>query len=239
MRVDRRLILGGIAVLLALVLAWQLGGGGSEKESVSPVPPPQPSPAAAAPPMSPPAPAIPAASPEGLRLFGVTGSGAIIGTGDGRQRLVRLQSDARPGLRLERIAVDHVVLWSTTGEFRLDFTGVSAAESRPAAGAAPSGPPGEAAVRADVLRYQLAFEPRRAANGRTNSHILRPGQNLPALERAGLRPGDVVLRVNDSEFDSERLMDLAWTIANADQVSFDIERNGQPMRLSAPGGRAH
>lgn len=236
MRADRRLILGGVAALLALVLAWQLLGGGGEVDPAPVVVPPQPAPVAVAPSTPPPAPTMPAVSPEGLRLFGVTGSGAIIGTADGRQRLVRLARDVLPGLSLERVAADHAVLRSATGEFRLDFTGVSTAASGPATGALPTG---EAAIRADVLRYQLAFEPRRAANGRTNSHILRPGQNLPALERAGLRPGDVVLRVNDSEFDSERMMDLAWTIANADQVNFDIERNGRPMRLSAPGGRSH
>lgn len=237
MRADRRLILGGIAVLLALVLAWQLLGRGGGPEP-APVTPPPPAPVAAAPSEPPQSPAAPAASPEGLRLFGVTGSGAIIGTADGRQRLVRLQSDVLPGLKLERVGVDHAVLRSAASEFRLDFTGVSAAGEASAVATATSGPSGEAAIRADVLRYQLAFEPRRAANGRINSHILRPGQNLPALERAGLRPGDVVLRVNDSEFDSERVMDLAWTIANADRVNFDIERNGQPMRLSAPGGRS-
>lgn len=239
MRADRRLILGGIAVFLTLVLAWQLLGRGGEPEPAPSAPPPPPAPVAAAPPEPPPAPAAPVASPEGLRLFGVTGSGAIIGTADGRQRLVRLQSDVFPGLRLERVGVDHAVLRSATGEFRLDFTGVSAAGGAPGAAAAPSGPPNEAAIRADVLRYQFAFEPRRGAGGRVNSHVLRPGRIPPVLARAGLQPGDVVLRVNDTEFDQERMMDLAWTIANADQMVFEIERNGQPMRLVTPGGRPH
>lgn len=235
MRVDRRLILGGVAILLALVLAVQLWSGGE--------PAPEPVPVAA-PPVAPPPPvatatppAAPAVSPEGLRLFGVTGAGAIIGMPDGRQRLVMLGREVLPGLRLEVVRVDHAMLKSPAGDYRLDFTGVTAATPSAPAPAPASGPASEAAIRADVRRYQLGLEPRQAG-GRITSHVVRPGQDLPVLRRAGLQPGDVILRVNDSEFDQERMMELAWTIANTDQVVFEIERNGQRMRLATQGGQA-
>lgn len=235
MRVDRRLILGGIAILLVLVLAVQLWSG----DSAPPVPPPTSSPPPVPPPpvTAAPPPTAPAASPEGLRLFGVTGAGAIIGMADGRQRLVMMGRDVLPGLRLEAVRVDHALLKSSAGEYRIDFTGVTAATLAVQASAPASGPPSEAAVRADVRRYQLGLEPRQAG-GRITSHVLRPGQNLPVLQRAGLQPGDIILRVNDSEFDQERMMELAWTVANADQVVFEIERNGQRMRLATQGGQA-
>ena len=59
-----------------------------------------------------------------------------------------------------------------------------------------------------------------------------PGASLPLLERAGLRPGDVIVRVNGSQFDQERLEELAWTLANSDAVTFEIERDGRPQRLA-------
>lgn len=236
MRADRRLILGGVALLLALVLAAQVWRGGEAAPEPAHVPAP---PAAPLPPVAAaPAPsAAPVASPEGLRLFGVTGAGAIIGMPDGRQRLVRLGRDVLPGLRLETVRVDHALLKSSAGDYRLDFTGVTAATpAAPAAAPVASGPANEAAIRADVRRYQLGLEPRQVG-GRITSHVVRPGQNLPVLQRAGLQPGDVILRVNDSEFDQERMMELAWTIANTDQVVFEIERNGQRMRLATRGGQ--
>lgn len=238
MRVDRRLILGGLALLLALVFAVQLWGGGNVPPTPQTVAPPSPPPIAAAPaPASPPA--APAASPEGLRLFGVTGAGAIIGTPDGRQRLVMLGRDVLPGLRLETVRVDHALLKSSAGDYRLDFTGITAAAAAPAAAslAPAAGAIDEAAVRADVRRYQLGLEPRQVG-GRITSHVLRPGQTLPVLQRAGLQPGDVILQVNGSEFDQERMTDLAWTIANSDRVVFEIERGGQRLQLATRGGQA-
>ncbi|MDQ8755208.1 hypothetical protein RCO27_03100 [Sphingosinicella sp. LHD-64] len=218
-----------------LVLAYLLLAGGDEPPPAPTPPPPAPA-AVPTPPSAPAPPLAPVSSPEGLRLFGVTGAGAIIGGADGRQRLIRLGRDVLPGLRLEAVRVDHALLKSAAGGFRLDFTGVTAT----APAAAPSAAPGavdEAAVRADVQRYLLAFEPRRVGT-RVTSHALKAGQTLPVLQRAGLRAGDVVLRVNDSEFDQERLMDLAWTIANSDRVVFEVERGGQRMSLAAEGAQS-
>lgn len=235
MRSEWRLpALGGAAILLLLALGYQLSG--------DPAAPPQPDmPVTPAPqPPLPPAPAPPAApppaSPDGLRLHGVTGAGAIIAAADGRQRLVAIGRDVLPGLRLEQVRLDHALLRSSTGAFRLDFTGVAASgDGAPAAAA--SGTPLEAAIREDGVRYRLAFSPRESG-GRISSHVLRSGQALPVLERAGLRPGDVILRVNDSEFDQERMMELARTVATSDRIVFEIERDGRPLRLEAPGGMA-
>jgi general secretion pathway protein C len=227
----RLLILGGIAGLLVLVLAYMMLAG-PEVPPATPSPPPPPPPVAAAPPPAPP-PVAPAASPEGLRLHGVTGAGAIIAMPDGNQRLVRLGRDVLPGLKLEQVRLDHALLRSAAGAFRLDFTGVTAAGA-PAVPVQPAAAD-EAAQREETLRYRLGLEPRRVGE-RIASHVVRPGANLPVLQRAGLRPGDVILRVNGSQLDEERLAELAWTIANSERVEFEIERDGRPMRLATNGG---
>lgn len=235
MRADRRVVLGGIAALLLAVLLYQLLAGPTaapapEAPPIAQPPPPPPSPAATqAPPPS------QAATPEGLRLHGLTGAGAIIGMPDGRQRLVRLGADVLPGLRLDQVRVDHALLKSAAGEFRLDFTGVAAAQ--PANGTAPAATTTiEAAVRDDTLRYRLGLEPRRV-NGQVMSHVLRPGQNLPVLQRAGLRPGDVILSVNGNLLNEEQVMELAWNIAQSERVVFEIERDGRRMQLATEGGQ--
>ena len=231
---DRRaLFAGGAIASLLLLLYLSLRG-----EAPGAALPPQPAP----PPLATPAPAepqaavAPTATPEGLRLHGITGAGAIIAMADGRQRLVTVGREVLPGLVLAENHPDHVVLRSGTSEFRLDFTGASAAGGAPASTPAQAGPASEAAIRAETLNYRLGLAPRRSG-GRVTGHVVRAGARLPALERAGLQAGDVILRVDGSEFDQERMLELPWTIAQSGQVTFEIERGGRPMRLTLEGGQ--
>jgi len=225
---DRRTLLAGVVLALLLVLYLMTRG-----ESPT-VPPPQPAPPPTPPPAvdTPEAAAVPAAAPEGLKLHGITGAGAIIALADGRQRLVAVGREVLPGLVLAENRPDHVLLRSGASEFRLDFTGASA----PGGALAParSDAASEAAIRAEALTYRLGLAPRWTGE-RVTGHVVRPGARLPALERAGLRPGDAILRVNGSEFDQERMLELPWTIAQSERVTFEIERGGRPMRLTLEG----
>lgn len=215
-----------MAALLALYLL--LGGGDGEPRPASPVPPP---PAATSPmTVAPSPPAAQTASPQGLRLYGVAGAGAIIALPDGGQRLIALGRDVLPGLTLVSVGVDHAMLRSSAGTYRLGFDGVTAGRGGPAAPGQPQG--SEAALRDETLRYRLSLAPV-ASDGRVTGHVVRPGASLPALERAGLRPGDVIRRVNGSVFNAEQLEELAWTLANSGDVRFDIVRDGQPLQLAA------
>jgi type II secretory pathway component PulC len=83
----------------------------------------------------------------------------------------------------------------------------------------------EAAVLSHILKPVMA-------NGRIGGYALRPGETLPQLSRAGLRPGDVITRVNGSELDEERMSELAWQMGNSAKTEFDFIRNGQRMRSS-------
>ena len=131
---DRRLLIGGGAVIGLLVLYLLFGGGGCE--APAPVAPPAPPPQPAAPPVAPVASAPPRRlpSPEGLRLYGLTGMGAIIGPAGGGQRLVAVGREVIPGLLLAAVRIDHAILRSSSGDYRLGFDGVTGA-----AGAAPPG----------------------------------------------------------------------------------------------------
>lgn len=223
------MVWGGAAIAI-LILYLFMRGDGSEPSSVELVQPEAqivaPPPVIASPPM---VAAAPVADLSQLRLYGVLGSGAVIGMADGTQRFVAIGRDVVPGVTLRRVEVHHAVLATGSGEVRLGFDGVAQPQAAPAAAAAPA----DAAQREEGLRYRVGLAPR-VAGGRVNGYTVRPGASLPALERAGIRPGDVILRVNGSQFDEERLSELAWQIANSDHVEFEVERGGRPMRMALP-----
>lgn len=221
------LAIGGGVILLLLI--YLVVGPARNKDSapasVSAPPATAPVPAAPPGPLAAPAVAPPAASPQGLVLRGVAGSGAIIGYPDGSQRLVAIGREALPGLTLIAVRPNEAVLRGGGAEYRLGFTG---AEAAPAAVDAPAATP-EAAWRRDTQRYLLGMAPRQV-NGRISGYTLRGGASFPALAAAGLRPGDLLLTVNGSELDQERLMDLAATLANSSRTIIEYERGGRRMR---------
>ena len=232
---DRRALTGGglvIAVLLAYLLFWR----------GDPAPPPVQTPptqavTSTAPPVPQAPPAPPPADASQLRLYGVMGGGAVIGLADGSQRYVPLGREVLPGLTLKRLEVHHAVLDSGGTEIRLGFDGVADAPGAAVAeppGQAAQTPAGEAALRQETQRYRLGLAPRRQ-NGRVIGFTVRPGAELPALARAGIQPGDVILSVNGSTLNEEQLLELAWTIANSNRAEFEVERGGRRLRLSVRG----
>jgi hypothetical protein len=227
----RRLYLIIAAGFVLVLITWWLTLGADE--GVAPPAPvaatPPPAPVAAAP--AQPAPSAPAVTPEGLRLFGLTGSGAIIGLPDGSQRLVRIGREVMPGLTLAEIRQHSALLRSAAGEFQLDFQGIAAASRQPVAAPQATASASEDQLREETLRYRLGLEPNRAG-GRVVGFTIRPGANLPALQRAGLRSGDRIVSVNGSQLDEERMLELAWTIANSDRTEFEFERGGRRSRVA-------
>lgn len=222
---DKRALSGGglvIVVLLAYLL-WP--------EAEPPPAPAQPPPVAPAPVAvvsAPPPPAAPTVDVSQLRLFGVMASGAVIGMADGSQRFVPVGREIVPGVALLRVELHHAVLATAAGEVRLGFDGVAPAASVVAAA------PAELGRSDETLRYRLGLAPR-MVGGRVSGFTMRAGADLPGLARAGIRPGDVILRVNGSALDEERREELAWQIANSGHVEFEIERGGRPLRLTLQG----
>jgi general secretion pathway protein C len=253
---DKRALIGG-AVVVTAVLAYLLWpSGAANQSSVELVAAdqrkgPAPSAAPAIPvqtvPVPPPA-APPAAVPEGLVLTGVTGSGAIFGFADGNQRYVARGREIAPGLKLQGVALRHVILAGGATSYRLGFGGAAVPIQAPAVAAPLVGGPApqlvvpgagrnalggpmitQAAQQQTVRQYLSGLEPRRSRD-RVTGWTVKPGAELAAMQQAGLQPGDVLLTVNgEAVSDQEQVAGLPQQIANSHRVEFGFERNGQRM----------
>lgn len=219
----RRLLLAAGLLLIPVLLFLLLRGGPPPPAPTPPPAPPAPQPLAPAPPA--PAPA-PAPDLSGLTLHGLLASGAIVGFADGSQRLVLIGREALSGLTLRRIEQAEAVFASPAGEIRLGFDGPTQASA--------SGAPARTSPRDESLPYRLGLAPRRTG-GRVTGFTVRPNASLPALERAGIRPGDVIVAVNGSAFDEERMLELPWQIANSTRTLFEVERGGRRVSMALEG----
>ena len=231
-RVALAVRLGGFVAAVLASYTWL---------SASPaVPEPAPAPPAAKPvalAVIPPAAAPQAAPPpalvstDGLILYGVSGASrsaaAIIGSRLGGQRVVAVGQDYRPGLKLAEVGVDYAVLSNGAQGVRLELSRFGADGT--AKSTAPLPAEQEQKIEAAVLRNIL--KPVRT-NSRIGGYALKPGESLPQLIRAGLQPGDVIVSVNGSQLDEERMAELAWQMGNATKTEFVFVRNGKKMRAT-------
>lgn len=190
-----------------------------------------PAPAAAATEATP-APAPIAGSALGLILYGVSGGGstelaAIIGSASGGQRLVRKGKDFQPGLTLAEVGPDYAILIAGGQPARLELRrfGEASTEGAPKR----SDSERERGIEAAVLRHILKPV---VSNGRIGGYALKGGESLPQLQKAGLQAGDVILSVNGSQFDEERMSELAWEMRNASKTELVFIRGGRKMRAS-------
>ena len=235
---EKRLIQAAILLAIIVLATLLLRGGGGGALPPGPMAPPGTVPSAAprpvALPIAPPPPVAavtpPAAPPTDLsqlRLYGLLASGAVIGFANGGQRLVPVGREALPGLTLIRVEQQVAVFQSGGGEVRLGFDGIVAADPNVAAPAMPAtGPQHE-----ESLRYRLGLAPR-LEGGRVTGYIVRANVEMPALARAGIQPGDVILAANGRNFDAQMLDELARIVAGPAGVRFDVERFGRRLQLS-------
>ena len=232
---ERRRLLLGVGLLTSGGLLYlALSAGGEAPIAVAAATPIEP-PIAAPQPLAPAASTEPAPDLTQLRLHGLTASGAIIATGTG-QRLVRLGREVIPGVTLEMIKQHHAVLASSAGRFELGFLGLAeSAAANPIPSARPAtGPSSPQMRREETLQYRFGLAPRRDG-GRITGFAVRSGAEMPLLQRAGLRPGDILVAVNGQAFESEeKVMELSSEIAGSYTVEFEFERNGRRLKASLP-----
>jgi hypothetical protein len=152
---------------------------------------------------------------------------AIIGSRLGGQRVVAVGRDYRPGLRLAEVGVDYAVLHDGAQAIRLELSRYASGGSARTTAALPA--QAEQKIEAAVLRNILKPV---MANNRIGGYALKGGESLPQLLRAGLQPGDVIVSVNGSQLDEERMSELAWQMGNAAKTEFVFVRNGRKMRAS-------
>ncbi|WP_313670336.1 hypothetical protein [Sandarakinorhabdus sp.] len=201
---------GGLALSAGLV--WALRGGGDDT-APSPAPPPPPAPIAAAPP---PPVAAAVSAPTDLALAGLRagpdGGMAIVVAG-GKQYLLRPGRALPGGVKLLRVEPGRAILAGPSGEMVLAFADAAPAMAGPAA------PPG-----GDPTPWRLALSPLRE-QGRMVGWRLDSVAGLPALGRAGLKPGDVLLSANGAELISEeKIMELPQELAANGRLQIVYQR---------------
>lgn len=206
---------GGLALSAGLV--WVLRGGGDET-APAPLPPPPQAPVTAA---SPPPPAAAVSAPPDLALAGLRagpdGGMAIVVAG-GKQYLLRPGRALPGGIKLLRVDPGRAILAGPSREMVLAF-----ADAAPAM-AGPSAPPG-----GDPTPWRLALSPLRE-QGRLVGWRLNSLAGLPALARAGLKPGDVLLSANGAELISEeKVMELPQELAANGRLQI-VYRRGNAQR---------
>ncbi|MEM8694744.1 MAG: type II secretion system protein N [Pseudomonadota bacterium] len=224
------LIGGGVAALL--VLLWLFREDEPGPASPSPADPPTVAVPAATPPTPPPA------APEGgsvaeLRLHGVMGTGdagaAIVSSGAGPQRLVRVGRDVIPGVPLLAVAADHILVRERGREVQLAFaedgsTGVTAPGNRSSAR-------GDEASRREAREYQAALVSHRI-DGRHAGYQFREDRMPDMFREAGLRPDDVVRRIGGLGLeDADDVAGIPRRIRQRGRVEIEILRDGQPQTI--------
>lgn len=179
-----------------------------------------------------------------MRLYGVRAGGAgsgsaIIGLSDGRQVSVGVGEEVEPGLVLQSVGSDHVLLARGGSVSRLIFT-----ETPPGAPAPPAAPPTPqvvtpqasaattttpaAAPQVDPARLvaQAGLRPRLKGLGVSGFTVTSTGDG-GALRAAGLRSGDVILAVNGSELNSpQAIAGLRNRLSGATSAEIRYERDG-------------
>lgn len=187
--------------------------------------------------LSPPVVQVSTANPDHYRLFAVRPAGdqssAIVAIGDGAQLVVSMGGRLSDGTYLTGVADDHIMLSTHAGVRRVTFrteppppAAITAAGSNTPAATVRSrngseGPraSGDAAPFTSALRRNRGGEP---------GYVWRPGARLEALARAGLRPGDTLISMNDLELhDDARLQEMADELAMGRSVTIAFRREGR------------
>jgi general secretion pathway protein C len=248
---ERVFLLVGAAVL-AFFLLWLLFLRGAEEDGPVELADAPPPPAAVAPPsiqpisVAPPpalpvvtAPAAPTGSGAGLSLQGVSGGGpsggaALIQYQTGTQRLVRVGREIAPGMVLKSVGLTHVIASSGGGDVRLDLNRPGATAVAATAMASPPPaiiPPALQTEKAETLGLRLGLVPV-TTGGRISGYTVRPGAGLSRLAAAGLQSGDTITRVNGSELDEERLLELSSQMSSSERMDLEVIRGGKKMKLT-------
>lgn len=185
-----------------------------------------------------------------MRLFGVRSDGAgggsaIIGLADGRQLSVAVGETIEPGLVLQSVGADHVVLARGNSLSRLIFSDLPAGASPPppppstpqTVTPTPAGPQAAAAVDPASLVAEASLRPRMQGL-RINGFTVTSNGAAPALVAAGLKSGDVILAVNGQPLDRpDRIAALRGQLADAASAEIRFERDGAVQTTTIRTGR--
>lgn len=173
-----------------------------------------------------------------LTLFGIRanqssgGGSAIIAGEDGIQNSFAVGEEVAPGVILDAVAFDHVILsrGGVKESLYLDQS-VPAETVSPGAAAAPAEPgdEGGASLNAETIQQSIGFAPR-SEGGRVTGLVLQPRDDGTMLRLAGFRAGDIVVAVNGRPVTSAA--DIAALLRPGGRLSVEVERGGSKIPIA-------
>lgn len=175
-----------------------------------------------------------------LTLFGIrsnesSGSGsAIIAGEDGVQNSYAVGEEIAPGVVLDSVAFDHVILsrGGVKESLYLDQS-VPAETVAPATPAAPGtsalAANGNVALNAETLQKAITFAPRNEG-GRVTGFVLQPRDDGTMMRLAGFQAGDILVGINGRAVSSPA--DIIAQIKPGARLSIEVERGGSKVPIA-------
>jgi general secretion pathway protein C len=173
-----------------------------------------------------------------LVLFGVRanessgGGSAIIAGEDGIQKSFAVGEEVAPGVTLDAVAFDHVILsrGGVKESLYLDQS-VPAETVSPSGAASKAAPaaPASGGLNAQTLQKAIGFAPRNEG-GRVTGLVLKAQDDGTMLKLAGFQAGDVVVAVNGRPVASAT--DVIAQFRPGARISVEVERGGSKVPIA-------
>jgi general secretion pathway protein C len=172
-----------------------------------------------------------------LTLFGIRsnassgGGSAILAGEDGVQNSYAVGEEVAPGVTLDSVAFDHVIL-SRGGLKESLYLDQSVPAETVSPDATPGDPAGEnmtGGLNAQSLQKAIGFAPRNEG-GRVTGLVLQPRDDGTMLRTAGFQPGDVVVAINGRPVSSAA--DIASQLRPGARLSVEVERGGSKIPIA-------
>ena len=173
-----------------------------------------------------------------LLLFGVRanessgGGSAIIAGEDGIQNSFAVGEEVAPGVTLDAVAFDHVILSRGGVKESLYLDQSVPAETFSPSGTAPQAVPSTSAtggLNAQTLQKAIGFAPRNEG-GRVTGLVLKAQDDGTMLRLAGFQAGDIVVAVNGRPVSSAT--DIIAQFRPGSRISVEVERGGSKVSIA-------
>ena len=171
-----------------------------------------------------------------LTLFGVRanessgGGSAIIAGEDGVQKSFAVGEEVAPGVTLDSVAFDHVILsrGGVKESLYLDQS-VPAETVSPLASGSAATANADVGLNAETLQKSIGFAPRNEG-GRVTGFVLQARDDGTMLRLAGFQAGDIVVAINGRPISSAA--DIASQIRPGARLSVEVERGGAKVPIA-------
>lgn len=170
-----------------------------------------------------------------LTLFGIRanessgGGSAIIAGEDGVQNSFAVGEEVAPGVTLDSVAFDHVVL-SRGGVKESLYLDQSVPAEPVGPASASDAPPatGDVSLNSETLQKSIGFAPRNES-GKVTGMVLQPRDDGTVLRMSGFQAGDIVTAVNGRPVTSAA--DIASQLRPGARLSVEVERGGSKVPI--------